>query len=229
MAALSVMAQDSSRRKVGVLISGRGSNLQSLIDACAKPDFPARIALVISNKADAYGLERAKQAGIATLVIDHKKFSGRESFDAAIDAALRDAGCEFVCLAGFMRLLTAHFNAQWHDRMLNIHPSLLPAFKGLYTHERALDSGVRVTGCTVHVVRADMDAGPIVIQAAVPVLPDDTAETLAARVLAAEHRIYPEALRLLAEGRIRVTGDIAIVDRAPVPAVTPLINPPPRD
>ena len=124
------------RKKVGVLISGRGSNLQSLIDACARPDFPAQVALVISNKADAYGLQRARQAGIAAQVIDHRSFPGREPFDAAIDAALRAAGCEFVCLAGFMRLLTAGFNAQWHDRMLNIHPSLLPAFKGLYTHEQ---------------------------------------------------------------------------------------------
>jgi phosphoribosylglycinamide formyltransferase-1 len=213
-----------ARLKVGVLISGRGSNLQALIDACAGPDFPAEIVLVISNNADAQGLERAHAAGIATKVIDHRSFANREGFDTALDAALRRAGAELICLAGFMRLLTPGFVEWWHDRIINIHPSLLPSFKGLHSHERALAAGVRLTGCTVHVVRAAMDDGPIIVQAAVPVHPDDDAERLAARVLAAEHRAYPLALRLIAEGRVTVEGDVAVVDGPPAVAV--LINPP---
>ncbi len=193
-----------ARLKIGVLISGRGSNLQALIEACARPDYPAEIALVIANRADAFGLERARQAGLAMRVIPHRDFADRASFDAALDEALRRADVELVCNAGFMRILTPWFVERWRDRQINIHPSLLPAFPGLHTHERVLAAGVRFSGCTVHFVRAAMDTGPIIAQAVVPVLPDDDAERLAARVLAAEHRLFPLALRLVAEGRVRI-------------------------
>jgi phosphoribosylglycinamide formyltransferase-1 len=187
--------------KVGVLISGRGSNLQSLIDACADPAFPAGIALVICNVADAYGLERAREAGIATQVIDHKNFPSREAFDAEMDAALRAAGIELVCLAGFMRVLSVGFVEGWQGRMINIHPSLLPSFKGMRTHAQALAAGVKLHGCTVHYVTPALDDGPIVAQGAVPVLVGDSEEDLAARVLAVEHRLYPQALKIIAEGQ----------------------------
>jgi phosphoribosylglycinamide formyltransferase 1 len=196
-----------ARLKIGVLISGRGSNLQALIDSCALPDYPAEIALVIANRADAYGIERARQAGLPALVIPHRDFADRESFDAALDDALRQAGVELVCNAGFMRILTSWFVERWRDRQINIHPSLLPAFPGLQTHERALAAGVRFTGCTVHFVRTAMDTGPIIAQAVVPVRQDDDADRLAARVLAAEHRLFPLALRLVAEGRARIVAD----------------------
>jgi phosphoribosylglycinamide formyltransferase-1 len=198
----------SARKRVGVLISGRGSNLQALLDACAAPDFPAEIAVVISNRPDAYGLERAREAGVTGLTIDHKVYRSRREFDAALDAALRDAGCELICSAGFMRLLTDGFVEAWRDRQLNIHPSLLPAFRGLHPHERALEAGVRLSGATVHFVRAEMDAGPIVLQAAVPVLTTDTPDDLAARVLSAEHIIYPRALALVASGEAWVEGEV---------------------
>lgn len=212
-----------SRLKVGVLISGRGSNLQALIDACAAADHPAEIVLVLSNKPGAQGLARAEAAGIATTVVDHQAHPDRPSFEAEMDRRLRDAGVDLICLAGFMRLLTPGFTEGWHDRMINIHPSLLPSFKGLDTHQRALDAGVRITGCTVHFVRPAMDDGPIIIQAAVPVLADDDADRLAARVLESEHRIYPAALRLIAEGRVRVDGTRVICESAPDGAV--LTNP----
>lgn len=218
----------AGRLKLGILISGRGSNLQSLIDATLDPTFPAEIALVLSNKAEAFGLERARQAGIATAVIRHKDYDGREAFDSAIDSALRHAGVELVCLAGFMRLLTPGFVAAWHDRMINIHPSLLPAFKGLDTHERVLAAGVRFTGCTVHYVRAEMDDGPIIVQAAVPVAPGDTPERLGARVLQAEHRCYPLAVRLVAEGKARVEGTIVRLEESAYATPGPLdaiVNP----
>lgn len=187
------------KKTVGVLVSGRGSNLQALLDACAEPGFPARIGLVISNIPGVYALERAEKAGVPTLVIPHKSFPSREAFDAAMDAALRAAGVEIVCLAGFMRLLTAGFVDGWRGRMINIHPSLLPAFKGLHTHRRALEAGVARHGCTVHLVTAELDDGPILVQAEVPVLPGDDEDSLAARVLEQEHKAYPQALRLLAE------------------------------
>ncbi len=210
--------------KVGILISGRGSNMTALIDACAAADFPAEIVLVIANRPDAGGLARAAAAGIETGLIDHRDFADRVGFEDALDAALRAAGVELVCLAGFMRLLGARFLERWRDRVLNIHPSLLPAFRGLRAHQQAIDGGVRVSGCTVHIVRPEMDAGPILVQAAVPVAADDTADTLAARVLTAEHRIYPQALRLMAEGRVRVVDDRARIDgAAPPPDV--LISP----
>ncbi len=213
------------RKKVGVLVSGRGSNLQALLDACADPAFPAEVALVISNVPGVYALERAAKAGVATRVIPHKPFPSREAFDAAVDAELRAAGIEIVCLAGFMRLLSAGFVEGWRERMINIHPALLPAFKGLHTHERALEAGVRLHGCTVHLVTPDLDDGPILVQAAVPVLADDDADRLAARVLEQEHRIYPLALRLLAEGRVRVDGNRAAI-AAPGPTGA-LVNPAP--
>jgi len=193
--------------KLGVLISGRGSNLQALIDACAQLDFPAQIALVLSNKPNVQGLERAEKAGIPTCVINHRDYPDRQAFDAAMDAELQAAGVELVCLAGFMRIITAWLVERWQGRMLNIHPSLLPAFTGLHIHERVLESGVRFSGCTVHYVCADLDAGPIILQAAVPVLSQDTPETLGARVLESEHRLYPEAVRLIAEGRVRIIGN----------------------
>lgn len=196
-----------ARLKVGVLISGRGTNLQALIDACAEPRFPAEIKLVIANRADAAGLQRATAAKIATAIIPHRPYPNREAFDAALTAALEKAGVELVCLAGFMRLLTASFVEHWRDRLINIHPSLLPAFPGLDTHARVLAEGVRFTGCTVHFVRTEMDHGPIIVQAAVPVLPTDDPGALAARVLTAEHQAYPLALRLVAEGRVTVNGD----------------------
>lgn len=195
-----------ARLKVAVLISGRGSNLQALIDACAAPGFPAAIVQVIANRADAAGLERAAAAGIATRIIPHHDYASRETFDAALDKALAEAGAELVCLAGFMRLLTPGFVARWRDRLINIHPSLLPAFPGLDTHARVLAAGVRFTGCTVHFVRAEMDDGPIIVQAVVPVLAGDDETKLATRVLEAEHRAYPLALRLIGDRRVRVVG-----------------------
>ena len=203
------------KKKVGVLVSGRGSNLQALLDAAADPAFPAEIALVISNIPGVYALERAEKAGVPTLVIPHKQFASREEFDAAMDAALRAAGVEIVCLAGFMRLLTKGFVEGWTGRMINIHPSLLPSFKGLHTHERALEAGVKLHGCTVHLVTPELDDGPILVQAAVPVLPGDTPDDLAARVLEQEHKAYPLALKLLAEGRVAVDGARARVDATP--------------
>lgn len=194
----------SNPLKIGVLISGRGSNLQALIDACADPDFPATIAIVITNKADAQGLARAEKAGIPTTIITHTDYDSRESFDDALTTALANAGVELVCLAGFMRLLTPSFVTYWHDRLINIHPSLLPSFKGLHTHEAALKAGVKISGCTVHFVRHEMDVGPIIMQAAVPVLDTDTPDTLASRILEQEHRCYPQAVRLIAEGRVAV-------------------------
>ncbi len=183
------------KRRVGILISGRGSNMTALLDAARAPDFPAEIVLVLSNRPDAAGLGLAAAAGIATASIDHRPFRGdRASHEAAIDAALLAAGVEIVCLAGYMRLLTPFLVKAWEGRMLNIHPSLLPAFPGVDTHARALAGGVRLHGCTVHLVTEGMDEGPILAQAAVPVLPDDTEATLAARVLRQEHRLYPLAL-----------------------------------
>lgn len=210
--------------KIAVLISGRGSNLQALIDAAQSPGFPAQIAIVISNVPDVEGLKRAERAGIATSVVDHKNFDGRGPFEDALHAELVAAGVELVCLAGFMRLLTEGFVGRWLDRMINIHPSLLPAFKGLHTHERALEAGVRFGGCTVHFVRPAMDDGPIIVQAAVPILMNDTADALSARVLAEEHRIYPLAVKLIAEGRVRVDDARVIISDAQAPAVS-MINP----
>ena len=194
-------------RRTAVLISGSGSNLQALIDACAAGQCAAEIGLVVSNRADAFGLERARRHGIATAVVDHRAFAGRAAFEAVLDRHLREAGIELVCLAGFMRVLTAGFVEGWRDRLLNIHPSLLPAFPGLHTHARALAAGCRVHGCTVHLVRPTLDDGPILVQGVVPVLADDDADHLAARVLEVEHRCYPLALDLFARGDLGITGD----------------------
>ncbi len=196
---------EARRKKVGVLISGRGSNLQALLDACADPAYPAEIVLVISNQPDAQGLARATRAGVPAQTIAHGDYAARADFDAALTAALEAAGVEIVCMAGFMRIVTDGFIAHWQDRLLNIHPSLLPAFPGLDTHARALAAGVEEHGCTVHLASTELDGGPIIGQSVVPVLPGDTEEVLAARVLEAEHELYPRCLRLLAEGRVRVT------------------------
>ncbi|NQV54734.1 MAG: phosphoribosylglycinamide formyltransferase [Rhodospirillales bacterium] len=211
--------------RVGVLISGRGSNLQSLIDAQIAADLPVEIAIVISNVADVEGLARAEAAGIETCVIDHKFFDGREPFEAALTEALKTAGVELVCLAGFMRLLTGDFVSEWLDRLINIHPSLLPAFKGLDTHARAIEAGARFAGCTVHFVRPEMDDGPIIVQAAVPILELDDPASLAKRVLAQEHKIYPLALRLIADGRVRVEGARVLIDGAEAPSPDGMVNP----
>ena len=213
-----------TRKRVGVLISGRGSNLQALIDACEEPDYPAEIVIVISNVPGAQGLLRAEAAGILATSIDHKTFASREDFDQALCRALDDAKIDLLCNAGFMRLHTEGFVEHWRDRHINIHPSLLPAFKGLNTHARVLAAGVTITGCTVHFVRKEMDEGPIVAQAAVPILAGDTADTLAARVLEAEHRLYPHALRLVASGAVRVEGERVVGPNAP--NQPPLFSPP---
>ncbi len=212
------------RLRVAVLASGRGSNLQSLLDACAAADFPAEIALVAVNVPGAQAIDRAHAAGVAVEVIDHRGFAGRELFDAALDAVLRRAGIELICLAGFMRLLTPGFTWGWEGRIVNIHPSLLPAFPGLHTHRRALAAGVKLHGCTVHYVTAALDDGPIVAQAAVPVLATDDEDRLAARVLAAEHSLYPASLRAIAEGRVRIVEGRALVDGEAIgsaPALAP--------
>ena len=199
--------------RVAVLISGRGSNLQALIDAFGPKvaDSPVKIALVLSNRPEALGLERAAKAGLKTEIVDHKAFQVREDFDVAMDREIRAAGAEFVVLAGFMRLLTPQFVTAWKDKLVNIHPALLPSFPGLHTHKRALEAGVRFHGATVHFVRNDTDSGPIIAQSLVAVRPDDTEETLAARVLETEHRLYPLALRLIAQGQVHVEGERAII------------------
>ncbi|MBY4639395.1 phosphoribosylglycinamide formyltransferase [Gluconacetobacter entanii] len=200
----------TTKRPIGILISGRGSNMGALIAACAAPDYPARIAIVISNNPDAPGLETARAAGLATKAIDHRTFGrDRAAHERVIDATLRDAGVEVVCLAGYMRLLTPFLTQAWAGRMLNIHPSLLPSFPGLHTHERALQAGVRLHGCTVHLVTEVMDEGPIIGQAAVPVLHGDTPDSLAARILTQEHLLYPAALRrvLMPDTRPEATAD----------------------
>ena len=186
---------------IGILISGRGSNMSALLDACRQDDYPCRAAVVVSNRPDAAGLEIARRAGVPAHVIDHTRFADRQSFEDRLDETLRQAGAHLLCNAGFMRILTAGFTERWHNRQLNIHPSLLPAFPGVRVHERVLAAGVADTGCTVHYVCAEVDAGEIVAQESTPVQPDDTPETLAARVLRLEHRLYPRALRMVAEGR----------------------------
>jgi phosphoribosylglycinamide formyltransferase-1 len=198
------------RVRAAILISGRGSNMESLLQAAQAADYPARPVVVVSNRPEAGGLTRAAAHGVATEAIDHRRFAGRPAFEAELDARLKAHDVELVCLAGFLRLLTAPFVEAWRDRIINIHPSLLPAFPGLDTHERALAAGVRFAGCTVHVVRPETDSGPIIAQAAVPVLPGDDADILAARVLGAEHRLYPAALALYASGRARVDGEAIV-------------------
>jgi phosphoribosylglycinamide formyltransferase-1 len=206
-----------SRKRVAVLISGRGSNMAALIEAAKDKSYPAEIVLVVSNRPDAGGLETARANGIATEVVDHTKFGkDRAAFESALQAALAKHRIEIVALAGFMRLLTAGFVDQWPKRMINIHPALLPAFKGLDTHQRALDAGAKVHGATVHFVVPEMDAGPIIAQGAVAVRPGDTEQSLAARVLAVEHQLYPWALKQLAEGRVQVVDGRCLIDGVPV-------------
>lgn len=185
--------------------------MRSLVEAARAPDYPAEIVLVVSNRPDAAGIGWAVEQGLPAVVIDHRSYSSRADFERALQSALDAQNVELVALAGFMRLMTPEFVARWHDRMINIHPSLLPSFKGLHTHEQAIAAGVRIAGCTVHFVRAEMDAGPIIAQAAVPVFSSDTAETLAARILEVEHRVYPAALRLVAAGEVRCDGGKVII------------------
>jgi phosphoribosylglycinamide formyltransferase-1 len=207
-----------SRKRVAVLISGRGSNMAALIEAAKDKSYPAEIVLVLSNKADAGGLVTARDNDIATEVVDHKQFGkDRIAFDAAMQRVLQAHRIDIVCLAGFMRLLSPGFAGLWQNRMLNIHPALLPAFKGLDTHARAIEAGATVHGATVHFVVAEMDAGPIIMQGAVAVRPNDTEAALSARVLAVEHRIYPAALKLVAEDRVRVVDNRCLIDGEPVP------------
>lgn len=201
-----------AKLKLCVLISGRGSNLQSLIDCCAGDNFPAEIALVVSNIKDVQGLQRAKGAGIPTTVVDHKDFASRQSFDASLIETIGRFDVDLLCLAGFMRILSDEFVNHWHDRLINIHPSLLPAYKGLHVHQRVIAAGEKFSGCTVHYVRPAMDSGPIIQQAKVPIKAGDDADTLAARVLTQEHIIYPKAVRLIAEGRISIEGERVLVD-----------------
>jgi phosphoribosylglycinamide formyltransferase 1 len=216
------------KRRVAILISGRGSNMAALIEAAKAGDFPAEIAVVISNRAEAAGLDRAKSSGIATEVIESKPFGkDRAAFEKVLEETLAQHRIELICLGGFMRLFTAEFVQRWYGRMLNIHPSLLPSFPGLDPHGQALKAGAKISGATVHFVIPQTDAGPIVMQGAVPVRNDDTAEVLSERILAVEHRIYPEALRLLASGRLRLEGDLCrIEDEAGsgAPLISPLVK-----
>ncbi|MGE0007631.1 MAG: phosphoribosylglycinamide formyltransferase [Parvibaculaceae bacterium] len=200
----------TARRRTAILISGRGSNMQALVRAARDPQYPAEIAVVVSNRADARGLAFAGAQGIATEIVDHTSYDAREDFDRALDAALGRHGVELVALAGFMRIMTRGFVEAWRDRLINIHPSLLPAYRGLHSHERALADGAKRHGATVHFVRHDVDTGPIIAQARVPVLAGDTPETLARRVLDAEHKIYPKALALVASGAVGVEGETAV-------------------
>ena len=215
-----------AKLKVGILISGRGSNMAALIHASQAADYPAEIACVVSNKADAPGLRIASDAGVATAVVPHRGHADRETFDRALSAELERQGVELVVLAGFMRIFSPWFPVHWADRVINIHPSLLPSFKGLNVQRQALDAGVRLSGCTVHFVIPDLDAGPIIAQAAVPVLAGDTDDTLSARILRQEHRLYPLVVRWFAEGRI-ATADGRVAVRDIPPGATLLFSPEP--
>jgi phosphoribosylglycinamide formyltransferase-1 len=216
-----------SRKRVAVLISGRGSNMAALIEAAKDKNYPAEIVLVASNRPDAGGLDTARAAGIATTVVDHAAYGkDRAAFETALQAVLIEHRVEIVALAGFMRLLTAGFVNQWPERLINIHPALLPAFKGLDTHQRALDAGAKVHGATVHFVVPEMDAGPIIVQGAVAVRPGETEQLLAKRVLAVEHRIYPLALKQVAEGRVTVVDGQCLIDGVPVPDAATLVPAP---
>ncbi len=213
-----------AKLKVGILISGRGSNMAALIRAAEAPDYPAEIACVVSNKADAPGLAIAAAAGVPTIAVSHRDHPDREAFDRAVSAELERHGVGFVVLAGFMRIFSPWFPTRWSGRLINIHPSLLPAFKGMHVHRQALEAGVRLSGCTAHLVTPDLDSGPIIAQAAVPVLAGDTEETLSARILRQEHRLYPLVVRWFAEGRIAVDGEKVAVNGVS-PAATLLFSP----
>ncbi len=216
----------SKRLRLGVLASGGGTNLQAIIDRCRDGSLAAELAVVISNNPDAGALERARQAGVPVRCINHRDFAGREAFDAALVAALREAGVELVVLAGFMRIITPVMLEAFPARIINIHPALLPAFPGLHVQQQALDYGARFSGCTVHFVDGGVDTGPIIIQAVVPVLPDDTAATLASRILAQEHLIYPRAIELFAQNRVQVDGRTVTIDPPVAVADLSLVNPP---
>tara|TARA_R110002096_G_scaffold271603_3_gene465328 strand:- start:139 stop:792 length:654 start_codon:yes stop_codon:yes gene_type:complete len=196
-----------AKLRLGVMISGSGTNLQALIDACKSADYPAEICVVISNRPKAKGLKRAQDAGIEAVALDHKEYADRASFEDAIHECLKEHRVQLVCLAGFMRILNPEFVNRWKDRMINIHPSLLPSYKGLHTHARAIEDGVRFGGCTIHYVRPEMDNGPIIMQTAIPIAADETEESLAAKTLAYEHQMYPAAVRMIAEGKARVSGN----------------------
>jgi len=213
------------RMRLGVLASGGGTNLQAIIDRCRDDNFPAEIAIVIANNPEAGALERARQAGIPARCINHRDFASREEFDAALVEALREAGTELVVLAGFMRIITKVLLDAFPLRIINIHPALLPAFPGLHVQQQAIDYGARFSGCTVHFVDGGVDTGPIIIQAVVPVLPGDTADTLAARILIQEHQIYPRAIQLLAEGRVQVTGRTVAIEPPATADAAALTNP----
>jgi phosphoribosylglycinamide formyltransferase 1 len=206
-----------AKLKVAILISGRGSNMAALIEAAQAADYPAEIALVVSNVAEAPGLAIARKEGVPTAVVSHRDRPDRETFDRAVSVELERHGVELVALAGFMRIFSSWFPTRWAGRLINIHPSLLPCFKGLHVQQQALDAGVRLSGCTVHFVIPDLDAGPIIAQAAVPVLADDTQDTLAARILRQEHRLYPLVVRWFAEGRVSLAeGRVAVTGAAPL-------------
>jgi phosphoribosylglycinamide formyltransferase-1 len=215
------------KKRVAILFSGRGSNMMALVEAARAADYPAEIAAVISNRPDAPGLAWAQAQGLPARAIDHRAFSSREAFDDAVHAALADAGVDLVALAGFMRIQSAGFVARWAGRQLNIHPSLLPSFKGLHPHRQALDAGVKISGCTVHFVTELTDSGPIVAQAAVPVLDTDTPETLEARILPVEHKLYPYALALVASGRAAIEGG-RVKTGASLPVQEALVSPQPQ-
>ena len=213
-----------AKLKLAVLISGRGSNLQALTAACADPIYPAEIVLVISNHAEAKGIKWAGDVNLPTLAINHQDFANRADFDREMTAAMNDAGVELVCLAGFMRLLSEEFVTHWRNRLINIHPSLLPAFKGLDVQARAITAGAKFSGCTVHYVRHEMDVGPIICQAVVPIHVDDDADALAARILVQEHMIYPQAVRWIAEKRISINDEKVDLDK-PIQSDGTMINP----
>ncbi|KZB65232.1 phosphoribosylglycinamide formyltransferase [Thalassospira sp. MCCC 1A02491] len=219
-----------SKLKLAVLVSGGGSNLQAIIDACNTPDYPAEIVLVFSNQLDAGGLERGRKADIRSEAISHKGYpGGREAYDTAVSALIEESGADLVVLAGYLRLVSESFVTRWKDRLINIHPSLLPSFKGLHVHQAALDAGVKFAGCTVHYVVPEVDSGPIIAQAVVPVLPGDDAGKLAQRILKQEHRIYPQVIRWIAEGRVSVDdkGIVTVADAKPAEfaEINPAIEP----
>ncbi|MEC8621935.1 MAG: phosphoribosylglycinamide formyltransferase, partial [Pseudomonadota bacterium] len=207
-----------SRLKTAILISGRGSNMRALIEECSKPEAPAEIVLVIANNPNAAGLKFAREKSVPTHVIDHRNFKHREDFENEINSLLEANQVDFVCLAGFMRILTKNFVGRWNERIMNIHPSLLPAYPGLNTHQRALEDGVKFVGCTVHFVREEVDVGPIIIQAVVPVGPKDTIETLAARVLAKEHKCICYALTQIAVGNVKISAGRVVINASAAPA-----------
>ena len=215
----------SGRTKLGVLVSGGGSNLQALLDACAQPGFPAEVAVVVSNVPTAFALERVRKAGVAAVVLEHKAFGSRADFEKALVERLESAGVEWVCLAGFMRLLGVDFLGRFAGKVLNIHPSLLPAFPGLHAQRQALERGVKVAGCTVHFVDPGMDTGPIIAQAVVPVLAGDDEAALSARILKEEHRLYPLVVKLVATGAVRLEGGRVVSDAGPALGELSLRNP----